>query len=370
MLDNICICKICNKEYKNVQALSKHITEKHKIDKKEYYDTYLKKENEGICKYCGKATIFTGLGGYNSNCPECSKAFHNSEEWKNNVQKTMLKRFGLICNLNSKENKEKANKAAHTKEAIEKHHKTMNERYGGNTTLQSEKLKKEVSKTMVELYGTDKILSLKEIQDKCKQTKKEKYGDENYTNREQGRETFLNRSDKEKEETYKKFSNTMETRYNGIGNASKTIQEKQYKTMKELYGFEYALQNKQIRDKAKKKYTYNNINFDSSWEIAYYIWLTDNKIPFEYHPKELDYYYPGDNKIHKYEPDFKINEEYIEIKNSKLLETMKDNTESKEYFKYICMIEHKVKIITDCSKYITYIEQKYGKHFLEGCKND
>ena len=70
MLDNICICKICNKEYKNVQALSKHITEKHKIDKKEYYDTYIKKENEGICKYCGNPTIFTGLGGYNSNCPE------------------------------------------------------------------------------------------------------------------------------------------------------------------------------------------------------------------------------------------------------------------------------------------------------------
>jgi hypothetical protein len=29
-------------------------------------------------------------------------------------------------------------------------------------------------------------------------------------------------------------------------------------------------------------YKYNNIIFDSSWELAYYIWLNDNNIKFIY----------------------------------------------------------------------------------------
>lgn len=372
MSNELFICKICGKSHKNIQSLSKHLSDKHKeITKKDYYDKYLKKENEGKCKYCNKNTRFVNLSvGYSNTCEEHKFEFHNDPEWVDKVQKTMLERYGFICNLNSQDNKEKANKAAHTKEAIEKYHKTMNDRYGGETPLQSKELKNKVYKTMIEKYGTYKILSLQDIQLKSKETKKKKYGDENYRNGEQISKTLLSRSDKEKEETYNKFKITMETVYGGIGNSSKELKEKQKQTMKDLYGFEYALQNKEIRDKAKRKYTYEGINFDSSWEIAYYIWLKDNNIEFEYHPKDIDYYYPGDCKIHKYEPDFLVENEYIEIKNYKLLENMMVDKESKDYFKYICMVEHNVKIITDCSKFIFYVEQKYGKHFLEDCKND
>ena len=34
--------------------------------------------------------------------------------------------------------------------------------------------------------------------------------------------------------------------------------------------------------KGCKFYCYNNVMFDSSWELAYYIWLKDNNINFEY----------------------------------------------------------------------------------------
>ena len=141
--------------------------------------------------------------------------------------------------------------------------------------------------------------------------------------------------------------------------------------MKEKYGVEHALQSKELRDRARKKYTYDGMNFDSSWEIAYYIYLTEHHIRFEYHPIDFDYYYPGDNKIHKYEVDFKLfDNTYIEIKNPKLLDYMVNNKETKEYYKYNCMIEHKVRIITNCDKYINYVKIKYGSNFLESCKND
>lgn len=56
-------CKICGREFKNIVALLTHVSENHKIKSKEYYDTYFKKENEGICPICGKPIIRVFLLG-------------------------------------------------------------------------------------------------------------------------------------------------------------------------------------------------------------------------------------------------------------------------------------------------------------------
>ena len=62
-------CEICGRECNRFIGLSSHITQKHKIKIKEYYDKYLKKENEGICLKCGKETKFIGLiYGYYKYC--------------------------------------------------------------------------------------------------------------------------------------------------------------------------------------------------------------------------------------------------------------------------------------------------------------
>ena len=53
------------------------------------------------------------------------------------------------------------------------------------------------------------------------------------------------------------------------------------------------LQNKRIKTCIEKydslyfthKYKYNDLKFDSSWELAYYIWLKDNNIQFTYQPR-------------------------------------------------------------------------------------
>jgi len=69
-------CEICGREFKNISALVSHISNPNKsckISIKEYYDKYLRKENEGYCKICGKETGFHSIvKGYKYNiCGEC-----------------------------------------------------------------------------------------------------------------------------------------------------------------------------------------------------------------------------------------------------------------------------------------------------------
>lgn len=49
---------------------------------------------------------------------------------------------------------------------------------------------------------------------------------------------------------------------------------------------------------------YNGIIFDSAPELAFYIWLRDHNIQFEYQPKDHLIKYEVDGVIHTYYPDF------------------------------------------------------------------
>lgn len=55
------------------------------------------------------------------------------------------------------------------------------------------------------------------------------------------------------------------------------------------------------------------MNFDSIYEIAYYIWLVDNNIRFKYEP-DMSILYIFDGKQHWYMPDFIVEGKIIEIK--------------------------------------------------------
>lgn len=75
-------CHICQKETKSIRSLSKHIRDNHKeISVKEYYDRYLKKDNEGCCVICGKETSFINLGeGYKPTCcHKCGGIYHRRQ---------------------------------------------------------------------------------------------------------------------------------------------------------------------------------------------------------------------------------------------------------------------------------------------------
>jgi hypothetical protein len=63
-------CKICGKKLNGLVGLSVHLTKEHKdITKKEYYDKFLKKENEGKCFFCENDAIFKDIvKGYHKIC--------------------------------------------------------------------------------------------------------------------------------------------------------------------------------------------------------------------------------------------------------------------------------------------------------------
>lgn len=62
-------CSICNKKLKNNRSLSKHVYYQHNLKSKDYYDLYLKKENEAICLICKCQTNYKNISeGYHTYC--------------------------------------------------------------------------------------------------------------------------------------------------------------------------------------------------------------------------------------------------------------------------------------------------------------
>ena len=125
------------------------------------------------------------------------------------------------------------------------------------------------------------------------------------------------------------------------------------------------------------KYTYNKIKFDSSWEIAYYIWLKDHNIDFEYQP-DISFEYEYNNKKHRYYPDFLVEDEIQEIKGTHFFENCDSNNKmicpyNRDLDDFIeakhqCMIKNNIKIITDCTEYLNYIKNTYGNDYIKQFK--
>lgn len=123
----------------------------------------------------------------------------------------------------------------------------------------------------------------------------------------------------------------------------------------------------------KSTYIYNNLKFDSSWELAFYIYCIDKgkniireTCSFTYNCNGTDY---------SYFPDFRVNGALVEIKglqffenrnpNGKMINPFDRSLDEKFEAKHQCMIKNNVKIITDCSKYIKYVSDVYGRNFLK-----
>lgn len=342
------ICKICNKDIS--KCFVKHLAEEHNISEKQYYDTYIDTEFHKCAEpKCNKEAKFVSITvGYNKCCcQKCANRLSTTNRHKDEAvfglekaQKTNLKLYGNVCSL-------------HGKEQIKAKKKTWLKLYGEENPCKSDKIKTKIRKsqlknhnceTVEEYYdyiqnqikenlkkygtnedGTPKIINvfqLEDVKEKCKKTKLERHGDENYSNHEQACETLI-----------------------------------------KLYGSIFN----------NPKYKFDNISFDSSYELVYYIYLKDNNIDFIYHPKpeeRFNYYWSGDDKIHTYYPDFIVENKTIEIKNDFILNKMKSEIETKDHAKYECMIKNNVEIIsnTEIKPYIDYINQKYGNKYIEQFK--
>ena len=115
----------------------------------------------------------------------------------------------------------------------------------------------------------------------------------------------------------------------------------------------------------KVLHTLDGIVFDSSWELAYYIYLRDYGIPFEYHPNiEFPYKIEEDDKKFKlYHPDFRVHDKLVEIKGDHLVEG-----KDKNKLEFLDHIGVDVVSGKDIKPFLKYVADKYGKGFLMQCR--
>ena len=284
------LCGICGQSCANFQSLHTHIR-KHQISDKEYYDTYLKKPNEGICSVCGKPTQFLGIRGYKKNCIQ-------------------HKYSGLLS---------PAAKKAYRNTCLEK--------YGVESTNQSEEINKKRKHTMMIRYGVENAFQSKESFEKYRTTMMKRYG----------------------------VSSPMQ---------SELLKDKYRINYLQNNGYENPQQNPDVHRKSWKKYKYNDELFDSSWELALYIWCIDGGIPITREPVALEYFDVNNHK-RVYFPDFQIWDSLCEVKGTHLVndsgELINPKTKTVDEEKTRCMRENKVYVMRydECKPFIDYCIVKF-----------
>lgn len=198
---------------------------------------------------------------------------------------------------------------------------------GGGSKQAQEKIKA----TMIEHFNGKHYFQTDEFKEKANKTKIAKYGHANVG--QFGSE---------------EHTKAMLTKY-GVQTPmeSDKIKTKLNENMIAKYGVNRYAKTLDFHKKARKLYKYNNISFDSSWELALYIYAVDHNEEIIRCPTQFIYYY--NNKKHIYVPDFLYKNQLIEIKGDNWFDESGkmicavDNTKNNLFYaKYLCGINNNV----------------------------
>ena len=257
---------------------------------------------------------------------------------------------------------------------------TMNERYGGIGNSSPEIFEKQ-KKKMVELYGVEfpsqsdelnKNMWTPESFEKGRQTLFEKTGYYyNWDNPDiggKGRE-HSQKNPESRNKAVKSREITLNNLPGGKKEFYKNVSIKRENTINSYEGGrEKFYSDRQKNINKFRKYLYNNIRFDSSWELIYYIYCKDHNINIKRCEDEhYEYFY--NNKKYLYYPDFIVNGEFIDIKgdhylndDGSLRKVYKNQNLDKLKCKYKCMIDNNVKLLSseDLKKEFEYCKEKFG----------
>lgn len=290
------------------------------------------------CPVCGNEIHVYSLQRYPNTCSVSCGVLNSQQLRKQNS----LKKYGV----------ESPQSLATCKAKVKK---TMKKRYGGYT-FQSKELMEKVKKTNIQRYGVEISAANKDIHKKNVKTCLEKYG--------------VTHTSKLPENRAKAKRTNLELH----GSENWNNLDKIKKTCLERYGVENPTQCHDIRIKEQKRYFYDNKNFDSSWELAIYIWHKDKNIEFEYQPNII-FYYEYNGKTHTYHPDFLIGGKIYEIKGDQYFNSdftamicpYNHKLDDLYNAKYKCMLKNNVIIwrSNDVKKYLDYIYQKYDIMYLQ-----
>jgi len=136
-------CEMCKTQTDlKIDSFSRyHLKKYHDIGMKEYYDMFIRKENEGICPECGKKTKFESYyKGYRQFCSaKCAKS-------SNLTREKISKSF---------ENRD-------VKKEADKRSKTLKDTYGVSHISKLDSIKKQKKNTCLESFGVESNLLTKE----------------------------------------------------------------------------------------------------------------------------------------------------------------------------------------------------------------
>lgn len=250
-----------------------------------------------------------------------------------------------------------------------------------NDTLRLNAIKKR-EETCLQKRGVRNVSQSKECQEKEKQTRLEKYGYEKpFMNKEFQKKVQEKAHSKEAEEKRKRTSLNNHGVVHHMKN--KEIAKKLKTTYREKTGYDNPMYDPSVKEKiietygkigSVSGYLYNDIHFDSSWELAYYIWLVDNKKQFIYHPSFNIEYLGSDEKMHIYCPDFLVEGKFYEIKGTQFFNEKGEpyNFYTKQYWyeKYDLIKKNNIIILKkeDINFYLKYVSNTYGKDYLKQFK--
>jgi hypothetical protein len=177
--EGLFICEECNKTYKDKKnGICHHVYKEH--DAYEYYNKWIKEENDDRCKICNNKTDFWSLSlGYMDSCCniKCQKLYRIKKS-----REKILEKYGVTNVYKLDFVKDKRNK-------------TMKEKYGAEQTSNSEILKERRKQTFIKKYGVTSYVLTKEFNEKRKKSCIKKFGTENNSqnqeNFEMGQKTRL-----------------------------------------------------------------------------------------------------------------------------------------------------------------------------------
>lgn len=305
-------------------------------------------------------------------CQKCKNKHTNLMKWGEEekmkspafqkiLKQGMINKYGVEYALQVPELKEKAQN-------------TTEEHFGENPFSSPEMIKR-IKEGNMKNYGVEWALQNPEVRKKGDETMIENYGVPNLFYSQQFQENLKNDIEKAKGK--------------GIRNPSQVpkIQCEVRSTINKKYNGR----------SPSYKYLYDGVYFDSSWELAVWIYAINNNIQIEREPVILNFTYNGKN--HCVVPDFRINGKLVEIKGTHLMKTDKNgniipncpyskgSSKGKEYTqeelnemykfnsaKFNCEMSNGVEFWgkQSCKQYVAWVELNFGKGYLESfrVKND
>lgn len=221
-----------------------------------------------ICKNCGKHVNFSKQNGYGDYCSiKCANTFKNkSQEHKDKIKQTCLKKYGTITNLQTEYNKEKSKQ-------------TCLKKYGVTNYTKTQKFKDQLKQTSLAKYGVEHHMKtnnsrkyFSNISDIClrkrQQTNNFKYGSLNYTQSQDYK--------KHQNEYVEKQKSTCLNKYNTEWyQQTQEFKDKYKQTCLDKYGVEHYSQTQECQQKiynTKKKH--NSFHISQNEEQVYQLLLT------------------------------------------------------------------------------------------------